>query len=255
MDNGSGGTADTGHRIRNRLLKTAKVGFVYGRHFVRENRWRLLLVFGCVLLPLWGFGELVEGLHRGGVFPFDAPILLGIHALANAGFDRVFFFMSAIGYAWGVIPIDVLLVVGLAIRRHFREGLFAGVSMVGSLLMNLAAKHSFARARPDLWQSIIHEKTYSFPSGHAMGSITLAWVVVLLCWYPRSHLGRTWRWPVTIIAALFVLLVGLSRVYLGVHYPSDILAGWAAASVWTVGIYGLVFRGTLRPWQAVKPPA
>ena len=50
-------------------------------------------------------------------------------------------------------------------------------------------------------------------------------------------------------ASRFVLLVGLSRIYLGVHYPSDILAGWSAALAWTVGMYGLVFYGTLRPWQ------
>ena len=55
----------------------------------------------------------------------------------------------------------------------------------------------------------------------------------------------------TLVAALFVLLVGLSRIYLGVHYPSDILAGWTAACAWVVGVYGLVFYGTLRPWQAV----
>ena len=253
MDNGSGGASDNSHRMRNRLLKTARVGLTYALHFLREHRWRLLLVFAGVLLPLWGFGALVERLHEGEAFPFDAPMLLAIHAMANAGFDRVFLFMSAIGYAWGVIPVDVLLVFGLAIRRHYREALFASVSIIGSLLINVAAKHSFARARPGLWQAFVHENTYSFPSGHAMGSMTLAWVVVLLCWYPRSHLSRSWRWPVTILAALFVLLVGLSRIYLGVHYPSDILAGWAAASVWVVGIYGLVFRGTLQPWQAAKP--
>ena len=255
MDNGSGGAADKGHRMRNRLLKTARVGLTYTSHFLRKYRWRLLLVFAGVLVPLWGFGELVEGLHKGKAFPFVAPMLLAIHTMANAGFDRVFLFMSAIGYTWGVIPADVLLVFGLSIRRHFREGLFASISFIGSLLLNVVAKHSFARARPDLWQSIVHENTYSFPSGHAMASMTLAWVVVLLCWYPRSHWRQGWRWPVTIFAALFVLLIGLSRIYLGVHYPSDILAGWAAASVWVVGMYGLVFRGTLRPWQAAKPDA
>ena len=80
--------------------------------------------------------------------------------------------------------------------------------------------------------------------------MTLAMVLVLLCWSVRTPWGWGWRWPVTILAAVFVLLVGLSRIYLGVHYPSDILAGWSAALVWTVGVYGLVFYGTLRPWQA-----
>ncbi len=225
-----------------------------GAGFLREHGWRLLMVFIGLLLPLWGFGALVETLHEGEAFAFDVPVLQALHAMANAGLDRVFILASALGYAWGVVPADALLVVFLALRRRFREGAFAAISILGSLLLNVLAKHSFARARPDLWQSIAPaETTYSFPSGHAMGSMTLALVVVLLCWYPRSRWGWGWRWPVTVIAALFVLVVGLSRIYLGVHYPSDILAGWTAASVWVVGVYGLVFYGTLRPWQARKP--
>lgn len=219
----------------------------FGATFLRVHSWRLLLVFVGLLLPLWGFGALVEDLHEGEVFAFDPPVLQMAHAMASAGFDRVFVVMSALGYLYGVVPADVLLVLVLALRRRFREGLFAGIAMVGAALLNVAAKHSFARARPSLWESIAPETTFSFPSGHAMGSMTLAWVAVLLCWHTR------WRWPVIAAAVVFTLLVGLSRIYLGVHYPSDILAGWAAASVWTVGVYGLVFYGTLRPWQKRAP--
>jgi undecaprenyl-diphosphatase len=74
--------------------------------------------------------------------------------------------------------------------------------------------------------------------------MTLACVAVLLCWPTRA------RWPVAIVAATSVVLVGLSRIYLGVHYPSDILAGWSAAMAWTFAVYALVFRGG-RPWQGV----
>ena len=215
----------------------------FGAAFLRVHGWRLLLVFVGLALPLWAFGALVEDLHEGEAFFFDEPILRFAHDVASAGFDQVFVAMSALGYAWGVVPVDVLLVLALAWRRRFREGLFAGIAIVGSLLLNVIAKHVFARARPDLWTSIAPESTYSFPSGHAMGSITLAWVVLLLCWHTR------WRWPATGAAVVFTALVGLSRVYLGVHYPSDVLAGWAAASTWTVGVYLLVFRAGERPWR------
>ena len=71
-----------------------------------------------------------------------------------------------------------------------REGIFAATSILGSLLLNVAAKHSFARMRPDLWKSVSPAgTTYSFPSGHAMGSMTLAAVVVLLCWDVRTRTG------------------------------------------------------------------
>ncbi|QIL20961.1 phosphatase PAP2 family protein [Thermomonas sp. HDW16] len=209
------------------------------------RRWkRLLLAFVGVLLPLWGFGALAEELHDGEAFFFDEPLLRLAHDLASHGWDRLFLLSSKLGYEWGVVPFDIALVLVLAALRKRREGLFAGTALVGSALLNLGAKRFFARERPSLWESIAPESTFSFPSGHAMGSMTLAVVLVLLAWRTR------WRWWVAVPAVLFAVTVGLSRVYLGVHYPSDILAGWAAATAWVVFVYLLVFAHGERPWRA-----
>jgi len=216
----------------------------FGAAFLRRHGLRLILLFTGVLLPLWGFAGLVEELREGEPFVFDDPVLLFAHGMATAGFDRVFLLFSALGYTWGVVPLDIVLVLVLALRRRAREGLFAGLALGGSALLNLATKQLFARERPTLWESISPEDTFSFPSGHAMGSMTLAWVALLLAWRTR------WRWPVAVTAALFTVLVGLSRIYLGVHYPSDILAGWTAASVWAVCCFFMVFRHDLHPWRA-----
>jgi undecaprenyl-diphosphatase len=216
----------------------------FGAAFLRRNGWRLLLLFAGLLLPLWGFAELADEVRDAEAFPFDAPILLAAQHMAHAGFDRIFLLFSALGYGHGVVPVDIVLVLMLALKRRMRESLFAGVAIVGSALLNLAAKQAFARERPSLWASIAPEHTWSFPSGHAMGSMTLALVLVLLAWPTR------WRWWVALAMAMFVAMVGLSRVYLGVHYPSDILAGWMAASAWTCGSYLLVFRGGQRPWSS-----
>ena len=216
----------------------------FGAAFLRRHGLRLLLLFIGLLLPLWGFAELVDELREGEPFVFDEPILVLAHEMATAGFDRAFLVFSALGYQWGVVPFDIALVVILALRRRAREGLFAGLALGGSALLNLMTKQLFARERPSLWESIAPETSFSFPSGHAMGSMTLAWVCLLLAW-------RTpWRWPVLIVVSLFTVMVGLSRVYLGVHYPSDILAGWTAASVWAVGCFFLVFRHDRHPWDA-----
>lgn len=221
----------------------------FGVAFLRRHGLRLFLLFIGVLLPLWGFAELVEELREGEAFFFDEPILRFSHQLARAGLDRVFLLFSALGYQWGVVPADVAIVLALAFRRRSREGLFAGLALGGSALLNLATKQLFSRERPSLWESIAPETSFSFPSGHAMGSMTLAWVCVLLAW-------RTpWRVPVTLVAAGFTLLVGFSRTYLGVHYPSDILAGWTAASVWAVSCFFLVFRHDRHPWQGPDIPA
>lgn len=224
-------------------------GIRFGLDVLRRRLLRLSLLFVGLLLPLWGFAELADDVHEREPFPFDEPILRFAHALAGEGIDRLAMFFSAVGYGYGVVPFDVVLILWLALRRRMREGVFAAVAILGSALLNLTTKQLFARDRPSLWASIAPETTFSFPSGHAMGSATLASVLLLLAWH------TSWRWPVTAIAVTLVLLVGFSRVYLGVHYPSDILAGWTAASVWTVAIYVLVYRNGVRPWRGSVPPA
>ncbi|WP_101927061.1 MULTISPECIES: phosphatase PAP2 family protein [Luteimonas] len=204
--------------------------------FLQVHGFWLALLFVGVLLPMWGFLELADEVHESEAFAFDEPVLRFAQDVAHDGFDRVFLFFSEIGYAWGVVPGGILLVVGLLIARRYRKGLFAAVALGGSGLLNMGTKQLFARERPSLWDSIAPEPTYSFPSGHAMGSMSLALALVLLVWPTR------WRWPTVAAMAVFVPMVGLSRIYLGVHYPSDIIAGWLAASVWVIGVYLVVFR-------------
>ncbi len=214
--------------------------------FLRTRLLRLALLFVGLLLPLWGFAELADEVGEREPFPFDEPILRFAESLHGDVLDRAFVFISEAGYAYGVVPFDILLIVVLAWRGRLREGLFAAVAIIGSALLNLATKQIFARDRPSLWASIAPETTFSFPSGHAMGSATLAWVLLLLTWHTR------WRWPMAVGVVAFASSVAFSRVYLGVHYPSDILAGWAAASVWAVSAYLLVFRFGARPWAEKK---
>ena len=211
-----------------------------GRRFIaglfREHGRRLLLLFLCLLAPLWLFVELADEIHELEDFYFD-------DALSGPSLDRFFVVVSALGYQWGVVPADIALTLGLLVSRRWREATFAGVSLGGSALLNMATKQFFQRDRPALWESIAPEHTFSFPSGHAMGSATLAMVVVLLCWHTR------FRWPAVVLAALFALTVGASRIYLGVHYPSDILGGWAAGIAWVSGVYLVLYRIRERPWQ------
>lgn len=215
----------------------------FGAQVLHRHGWRLLLVFLGILLPLWGFAELAAEIHAREALAFDEQILLGAQSIASMQLDRLFLLVSAAGYGFGAIPAAVVLVIALALNRRVHETVFAFFALGGSLLLNTLTKQLFARDRPSLWESIAPHYTYSFPSGHAMASATLGMVVVLLTWHTR------WRWPVVVVALPFVLLVGYSRVYLGVHYPSDILAGWAAASVWTAAVYLAVYRVSRRPWH------
>lgn len=229
-----------------KILPAAKAQVGYGARFLSRESLRLLGAFLLIVLPLWAFAGLVDELREGGGFFFDQPILLAVHKLASPGIDAFFVMVSRIGYQLGVLPADVCILLWLTYRRRYRDGLFFGLAVIGSLLINLAVKSHFTRFRPDLWASISPEMTYSFPSGHAMGSATLATAVVLLLWRTR------WRWWALSGGVLFVLLVGMARIYLGVHYPSDILAGWSAAMAWVLAMHWLVAsRATTPPKNAV----
>jgi len=225
--------------LRNKTARGARA--IAG--LLQRNGGRIVLLFLGVLLPLWVFAELADEVHELERFVFDDPLLLGAHAWAGPRMDRFFAAVSTAGYE-GVVAIDVAVVLAILWTRRWREATFAAVAFVGSALLNLGSKQFFQRDRPTLWESILPEDTFSFPSGHAMGSMTLAMTAILLAWHTR------WRWPVLVPMAAFVLLVGFSRVYLGVHYPSDILGGWTAATVWVVGAYLALFHRVLHPWRS-----
>ena len=206
------------------------------RRYLSRNAWRFVLLFAGVLLPLALFVSLADEVHEFESFHFDGPLLWRMHGWHGPVLDQVVVIVTRLGYEWFLIPADVVIVTALLWRRRWREASFTAISLVGSALLNMSSKQFFQRDRPSLWESIAPESTYSFPSGHAMGSMTFACVVVLLSWNTR------WRWPVALVAPLFAVLVSVSRIYLGVHYPSDILAGWCAALVWVVGCYLVMFR-------------
>jgi len=215
--------------------------------WLRVHRLRLLVLFAGVLIPLWVFGALAEDVLDQESFFFDVPILLFMHTHATPVLDLVMVFFSLIGYRFGVIPIGVLVLVLFVRRRRWGDALFWGLAVGGAAMLNLAAKQSFERIRPALWLSIAPETTYSFPSGHAMGSMALAAALVVLAWPTR------WRQVTLIVGSLFVLLVGLSRVYLGVHYPSDILAGWTASLAWVTGVSLVLYGRLAKPTPHAQP--
>lgn len=194
-----------------------------------DSRWWLCLV------PALAFIVLASRLRAGVLFEFDRPILLAAHGIAGADLDRVAWWLARLGYAFGVIPFDVLLAVVLAVRHRFRDAGFVIAALGGSLLLDEVLKVVFARPRPTLWLPTETQHTFGFPSGHAMADATLVVVVTALAWRGR------WRWPILLVLTVFALLVGASRVYNGVHYPSDVLAGWCAGVTWAMAMHLLVF--------------
>ena len=121
-------------------------------------------------------------------------------------------------------------------RRHHRWAVFILLAVAGSGALMLTIKVLFRRVRPHLWISPAPETDYGFPSGHSITTISFFLALVLLAWPTR------YRWPAVVVGSVCTLLVGLSRMYLGVHYPSDVVAAWAVGVLWTTAAFQILFR-------------
>jgi undecaprenyl-diphosphatase len=202
-----------------------------------------------VLLPLLAFGDLAEDVWKGGGFGWDEPVLQYAHSLGTPALDWWMLFVSALGYAHGVVPLAVALPVLLLVHRRRGDALFAMVAVGGAGMLNQGAKLLFQRARPELWASPSPEHSFSFPSGHAMGSMALVATVAVLVWPTR------YRWLAILGGGAFTILVGASRVYLGVHYPSDVFAGWSASLAWVLGLSQVAYGHLGKRREAETPLA
>lgn len=211
------------------------------RHGIR------LGLFLCVLIPLILFGLLADAVHDKQPFAYDQPIMAALHARSTPLLDSVMLGASMAGSAYGLLAFNLAIFFYCLWRKKMRAATFWVLATGGSLLLNLLTKEFFQRTRPGFWQSIAPEYSYSFPSGHAMCSMATAAALVVL--FRRSQ----WRTHVTVIALFSVLMIGVSRPYLGVHYPSDILAGWTAALAWVVGL--AISGAHARRWRAGRVTA
>lgn len=190
------------------------------------------------------FAELADGVVEGESRRFDRSVLLWIHATFPPWLDGPMRLITALGYYWVVIPLLLVAVYALYRRGLVLSAALLAISTTGSIVLTTFLKAVFRRTRPELFQSDYTASFYSFPSGHATVAVgfygTLAMLLAL-------RLGGWKRWTVAGAGVALVLLIGFSRLYLGVHYPTDILAGYLSAALWvsTVGSTFLLWR-TLR---------
>lgn len=201
------------------------------------TRWRSLLVLLIgVYLPLQVFGLLaVEVWENEGGFPWDMPILMAIHETARVQLDIFAVTLTKFGSIVIVYPFVAAIALVLLFYKRWRSLTYLLIVVLGSTLINRTTKELMHRVRPHLWESSYPpELSYAFPSGHAMTSMALVAALVILTW------GSFWRLPILIIGSLFVLAIAWTRLYLGVHFPSDILAGWMVSIAWAIGVSLLI---------------
>jgi undecaprenyl-diphosphatase len=203
------------------------------------ERRAILGAFGSLLITLVAlavFSWLAAHVLTSNTQHFDIYIRESIHAHAPDWATPWMLRITTLGNWYVILGETVILLAILLVRRRMQDARLLAVTMFGAGMLDSVLKLLIRRVRPIAYFGFPAPNTYSFPSGHALVTLCFVGFVAGLISQPiKSKWVRRLLW---IAAALLVLLVGLSRVYLGVHYPSDVAAGYAAAFAWmsSVGV-------------------
>lgn len=217
----------------------------FGKHHL--DSYLLLLVL-LATAGLFVFAKLASEMVEGDTLAFDRWLLTSVPA-GPAWLRVAMIDVTALGGGVILALITVIAAGYLVAVRKSRTAAFLVAAVVGGALTSTLLKLAFARARPDLVAHLVDVHSNSFPSGHALNSaVTYLTLGALLA---RTEDSRTARIYVMAVAIVLTLLIGSSRVYLGVHWPSDVLAGWCLGAAWAV-LCSLAAR-TLQRRRAIEP--
>jgi len=153
--------------------------------------------------------------------------------------------ITELGSTGAVVAVAVIAFAVAAAIGPWRHGLIAALTILAASILNGALKIAIGRERPDLLEPLIVERGFSFPSGHsALGMVAYGILAVLIS---RSRIPEPWRTVIVVTLGVVVALIGLSRIWLGVHYPTDVIAGWAAGGVIVLAYAALTRRVSPEP--------
>jgi membrane-associated phospholipid phosphatase len=188
---------------------------------------RTTLALAAGVVAALAFLEITEEVLEGEATEFDRSVSLWVHGFDSPGMDKLMHALSFVGSVPVVIAM-VVLVAAWALQRNAR-GLalvFVGVASAAEGL-NLLLKQLYRRERPQLFFEAVQPDSFSFPSGHSMASAAAYGMAAFVV----ARLQPSWRVPVYVVTPVLVLCIGLSRIYLGMHWPTDVLAGFAAGAL------------------------
>ena len=198
----------------------------------------LIIVLVLFLLSLIIFTIVAYRIFRLRSQKFDFYVFDQLDKIVNPAATSFIKFITFFGNHMFLIPANLLLVVYfLFIKKHRWYSIKVPVVAIGGVSLMFLLKQLFNRPRP-LIPLLEPVKGLSFPSGHAMMSMSFYGLLIVLTW--ENVKNTTWRWVITIGLLLFILLIGFSRIYLRLHYFSDVIAGfavgiiWLTLSIWTI---------------------
>jgi undecaprenyl-diphosphatase len=229
------------------------------------QRFVLLLVVVTFTMSLWVFVELADDAPEGDYLALENQILLAFrraddpaHGIGPWWVPEVARDITALGSAVVLTLVTAIVVGGLLLRRRTRTAFLVLAATAGGYALSSTLKDIFGRGRPDVVPHLVEEVSLSFPSGHSMvGSAFYLTLGVLLA---QTVARRREKLYFVAAALFFSFLIGLSRVYLGVHYPTDVVAGWAAGTAWALLCWSTAWwlqrRGTIKtPAEDPADPA
>lgn len=193
------------------------------------------LWIGCLLciLAFSGIAAVVEAKEE---ITFDIRVSSWVQGLENPGLTSVAKAVTFLGSVDAMVVICVVIFLYLVrIWKHGREALLFAAVMLGTPVWNVLLKLSFQRERPDI-NRLIEISGYSFPSGHSMAAFSLCGIAAYLLW--RRMASGSGRMLLLALSGVVIAGMGLSRVYLGVHYPSDVIGGFMASGAWLLFVIG-----------------
>ncbi len=202
-------------------------------HRVRSRLTPLITVIGTIgliicLIVLLGLSWLCQEVWEREAFGLDTTLLLKLHRFANPDLDIIMLTITRLGNPEFVVFVVLCSTVWLWLSQRFLELKIFAIACLGALVLNQELKLFFAKSRPELWPRLIKESSFSFPSGHALGSLVL---YGFLAYILAERFPQFSRWIYSISVSI-VLAIGVSRLYLGVHWPTDVLAGYAVGFLW-----------------------
>lgn len=177
---------------------------------------------------LWAFAAIAQEVLEKETNHFDTEILLTLKDLHRPILDRIMLGITTLGNPDISLGLCLVVAIGLPIVHRRAQATMLAIAGLGAVILNFWLKDLFARARPILWERIVDVRSYSFPSGHAMISLVIYGAIGYLLASQFRHLSGL----IFTLTILLISAIGFSRLYLGVHWPTDVLAGYAAGLVW-----------------------
>jgi len=199
-----------------------------------EKRNRRLAAVTALLMAalfLW----LAYAVTHGRCERFDQAVRDGVHAWASAPLTFAMRGITQLGSMVLLVILGGFLFWRLAKVGRRKEAITLAIAALGAEGLDQLLKLLFERPRPAVFFGLAQPATYSFPSGHSMASFCFYGALALIASQGAQPGAR--RWAIRLAAAALILLVGLSRIYLGVHYPSDVVGGYAAAGAWLLLVW------------------